>query len=128
MTVLALVTLLLGTVPSISSKCTTQNCEIIESPTLNFTNCDADGLRTEELTKVKDPTSRERVMTYDEHSQCNNPSHCSAGSPGTGHSLALEVDGGPSGLTVLVERCYSYCIKFENFSVSGYRNTTRFPT
>ena len=97
---------------------------------LNFTNCDKDGLRTEELTHVINKTAR--IISYETSTQCKDITHCSNDSPGTGHTLASGENGGPSlQKTISVERCYSYCLKFANPLVSAmcycwYLNAYRF--
>ena len=84
----------------------------------NFTNCDKDDLRTEELTHVINKTTH--IMSYETFTQCNDITHCSNDSPGTGHTLASGENGGPSvQKTISVERCYSYCSKFANLLVSA---------
>ena len=96
----------------------------------NFTNCDKDDLRTEELTHVLHKAAR--IISYETSTQCNDPTHCSNDSPGTGHTLASGENGGPSVQnTISVERCYSYCLKFANLLVSAmcycwYLNAYRF--
>ena len=61
---------------------------------LNFTNCDKDGLRTEELTHVLDKTAH--IISYETSTQCKDITHCSNDSLGTGHTLASGKNGGPS--------------------------------
>ena len=125
--------LLILLLPSIAfgSECTFSKCETNTSDT-SFTNCDEDGFRTEELTRVMDPSSPIRVLTYENTSQCKDITHCSNDSPGTGHTLASGENGGPSvQKTISVERCYSYCLKFANPLVSAmcycwYLNAYRF--
>ena len=82
----------------------------------NFTNCDKDGLRTEELTHVL----HKAIIRYETNKQCDAPTHCSNDSPGTGHTLESGENDGPSvQKTISVERCYSYCLKFANLLVSA---------
>ena len=84
----------------------------------NFINCDKDGLRTEELMHILDKA--DRISSYETFTQCDDPSHCSNDSPGTGHTLASGENGGPSVQKIIsVERCYSYRLKFANLLVSA---------
>ena len=63
-----------------------------------FSNCDPEtGLRRETLFS--------ETLSYENHSQCADPTHCDDSTPGTGHELFSDLTED----LIAVERCYSFC-------------------
>ena len=63
-----------------------------------FFHCDPEtGLRKETLISA--------TVSYEDTSQCVDPTHCDDSTPGTGHKLSSELTDD----LIAVERCYSFC-------------------